>query len=135
MSIERPSPSPDPLTAPYWEAAVERKLRLPRCRACEKWHFYPRSLCPHCGSADLEWRDAEGCGEVFSFSVIHRAPSPAFAADVPYVVAIVSLAEGPHLMTNIVGCAPGSVRIGMPVAVDFKVLDDGASLPVFRPAR
>jgi DUF35 OB-fold domain, acyl-CoA-associated len=70
---------------------------------------------------------------VYSYTVVHRAPGPAFAAEVPYVVAVVELAEGPHLMTNIVECVPDSVRIGMKVSVTYRQLADGVTLPVFEP--
>ncbi len=133
MSDERPLPSSDPGTAPYWEGARRHELRLPRCRDCGEVHFYPRSLCPHCGSADLEWIAASGRGNVYSFTVVHRAPSSAFKARVPYVVAVVSLEEGPHLMTTLGGCDPGDVKIGMPVEVVWEDIDSGTTLPYFVP--
>jgi uncharacterized OB-fold protein len=132
--IERPLPAPDAATGPYWAAAREQRLVMPRCKDCGRFHFYPRTLCPHCSSARLEWTQCSGEAVVYSFTVIHRAPSPAFAARVPYVVATVKLAEGPHLMTNITGCAPDAVRIGMPVRVAFQKLSEEITLPVFEPA-
>jgi uncharacterized protein len=131
---ERPLPVPDAATGPYWAAAREQRLVMPRCRDCGHFHFYPRTLCPKCSSANLEWTECSGDGAVYSFTVIHRAPSPAFAAAVPYVVAAVKLAEGPHLMTNITGCAPAAVRIGMPVRVAFHKVTDEITLPMFEPA-
>lgn len=133
MTGDRPLPRPDPLTAPYWAAARERRFVLPRCADCGRFHFYPRSLCPHCGSVRITWTAASGNGSVYTFTVIHRAPGPAFAAEVPYVVAIVALAEGPHLMANVTGCDPAAVRIGMPVAVAFRELAEGVCVPVFEP--
>ena len=129
--VERPLPNPDAATAPYWAAAREHRLVMPRCEDCGHYHFYPRTLCPKCGSARLAWTACSGRGDVYSFTVIHRAPSPAFAAAVPYVVAAVKLDEGPHLMTNIVDCAPDTVRIGMPVRVAFQTVSDEITLPVF----
>ena len=131
---ERPLPVPDAATAPYWEAARAHRLMMPKCVDCGAFHFYPRTLCPHCSSARLEWTACSGRGEVYSFTVVHRAPSPAFAADVPYVVATVKLAEGPHLMTRITGCAPEAVRIGMAVRVAFIEASAEITLPVFTPA-
>ena len=131
--IERPLPTPDAATAPYWDAAREERLVMPHCLDCGHYHFYPRTLCPQCSSARLEWTRCGGEGEVYSFTVVHRAPSPAFAAAVPYVVAAVKLDEGPHLMTNIVGCAPDAVRIGMRVRVTFQKISDEITLPVFAP--
>ena len=82
------------------------------------------------GGDTFTWIEAGGHGEVFSFTTVKRAPSPAFEAQVPYVVAIVALDEGPHLMTNIVDCDPDQVRIGDRVSVSFLDVED-ASLPVF----
>ena len=131
---ERPLPVPDVATAAYWAAAREHRLVLPRCTDCSAFHFYPRSLCPHCGSAQLEWTACSGHAQVYSYTVVHRAPSPAFAADVPYVVATVKLAEGPHLMTRIRACAPDAVRIGMAVRVAFEEASAEITLPVFEPS-
>jgi len=134
----RPTPQPDPATAPYWEAARAHRLVLPQCDACGEVHFYPRAICPHCGSNTFTWIEAGGEGAVFSFTTVKRAPSPAFESHVPYVVAIVALDEGPHLMTNIVDCDPDQVRISDRVRVTFLDVEDAsqpaslpASLPVF----
>lgn len=131
---ERPLPVPDALTAPYWDAAREHRLVMPRCSDCARFHFYPRTLCPHCSSPRLAWTDCSGRGEVYSFTVVHRAPGPAFAADVPYVVATVRLAEGPHLMTRLRNVEPQAVRIGMAVQVAFEAASAEITLPVFEPA-
>jgi uncharacterized OB-fold protein len=130
----RPLPVPDALTAPYWDAALEHRLVMPRCIDCGRFHFYPRTLCPHCSSDRLEWTACIGRGEVYSFTIVHRAPGPAFVAEVPYVVATVRLAEGPHLMTRLRGVAPEAVRIGMAVQVAFEQASVEITLPVFEPA-
>ena len=131
----RPLPVPDAATEPYWAAARAHRLVMPRCARCTRFHFYPKTLCPYCGSAQLQWTECSGEGSVYAFTVVHRAPSPAFAARVPYVVATVRLAEGPHMMTSIVGCAPEAVRIGMAVRVSFERVSDEITLPVFAPAQ
>jgi uncharacterized OB-fold protein len=133
MLFPRPLPSPNPLTEPYWSAAHQRELKLPRCDTCRQFHFYPRSACPHCGSLQLAWQRVSGSGEIYSFTVVHRAPSQGFAAQVPYVVAVVALAEGPHLMTRLTQVQPDAVHIGMPVKVAFEKQDDETTLPVFSP--
>jgi uncharacterized OB-fold protein len=134
VAPERPLPVPDAATGPYWAAAREQRLVMPRCEDCGLYHFYPRTLCPHCSSPQLQWMQVSGAGTVYSFTVIHRAPSPAFAGAVPYVVAAVKLAEGPHMMTNVVGIAPDTVRIGMPVQVVFHKFSEEITLPMFAPA-
>ena len=133
MTEERPLPPPDPGTAAFWEGARAHKLLLPRCEACGRVHFYPRARCPHCGSSELTWIEASGRGSVYSFTVVQRPPSSAFKSMVPYVVAIVALEEGPHLMTNIRGCPPHEVRIGMPVDVAWEDIEPATTLPYFVP--
>lgn len=93
------------------------KFALPRCADCGKFHFYPRDFCPHCGSTNVAWADASGKGSVYSFSVVHRAPSPAFKDQVPYVVAMVKTDEGPHMLTRLSGFSPEEVQIGKRVKV------------------
>jgi uncharacterized OB-fold protein len=134
MSVSRPLPNPDALTRPYWEGAKKRELVLPRCDSCDRWHFYPRSVCPHCGSNAIAWQRTSGRGVIYSATHVHRAPSSAFEQDVPYVVAIVALEEGPHLMSTIIDCNPSEAAIGAPVIVDF-IDEDDMALPAFRLAQ
>ena len=133
MIFPRPLPAPNALTEPYWQAAQQRELKLPRGESCTKFHFYPRSACPHCGSTVLAWQAVSGKGEVYSYTVVHRAPSQGFAEQVPYVVAVVALAEGPHLMTRLIQVQAEAVYIGLRVQVEFEKQDDETTLPVFRP--
>lgn len=129
----RPVPLPDADSRPYWQAAREGRLRVQRCLACGKGIFYPRSICPACGGDRLEWIDASGRGQVYTYTVVRRAPEP-FTAETPYVVALVDLREGVRMLSRVVGCPPEGVRIGMPVRVDFQPVTDEIALPVFRPA-
>lgn len=123
--------SADP-AAPFWVAAAEGRLDLPFCEDCGKPHLFPRGRCPHCGSARLGWREASGCGEIYSFSVVHRPPTPAFAPDAPYTIAIVKLAEGPHLMGRL-QAPPDAARIGLPVRIAFTDGPAGGRIAVFTP--
>ncbi len=131
--IERPMPTPDAATGPYWAAAHAGRFVMPRCNDCGKYHFYPHPLCPFCSSAKLEWVEVSGRGKLYSYTVVHRAPSKAFADEVPYVVAVVELDEGPRLMSNLTGCAPETAQIGMPLKVAFRKLSESVTLPVFEP--
>jgi uncharacterized OB-fold protein len=101
----------------YWERVAPLGFALPQCAACKRFHFYPKPACPFCGSEQVQPQRASGLGRLYSYSVVYRAPSPAFAAQVPYVVAIVATHEGPHLMTRIVDIDPSDVVIGMRVQV------------------
>ena len=129
-----PLPRPYQDTAEYWSAAREHRFVLQRCKSCGEHQFYPRGVCSHCLSSDLEWKEASGRGTVYSFSVNHRAPHPGFADNLPFVLAIVALEEGPRMMTNIVDCDPESVTIGMDVTVTFDDISEEVTLPKFRPA-
>jgi len=90
-------------------------------------------ICPLCYSRDTQWIVASGKGKVYTFVVYHVAYHPGFKDDVPYVVAVVELEEGPHLLTNIVGCKPDEVRCDMPVEVTWEDITEEFSLPQFRP--
>ena len=123
--IEAPDQSPE--TKPYWDAAAKGQLLVKKCNACGELHYYPRSICPFCFSGDTAWLAASGKGTIYSYSVMRRVP-------VPYVVAYVTLAEGPTMITNIVDCDPNAVRIGQAVTVTFKPSDGGPPVPMFTPA-
>ena len=93
--------------------------------------FIPQPLCTRCQSDALEWVESTGRGTVYSHTVVHRPPRPAFA--VPYVVAIVELDEGWHMLTNLIDCRPEEVCVGMPVEVAFRPASEAITLPYFRP--
>lgn len=101
------------------------------CAQCGAVMYYPRILCTSCMSTDLQWREASGSGIVHAFSVVHRPPGPAFAPDVPYIVALIELAEGPRVFSNIVGVPPEAVYVGMPVEARFDRMADGIGIPRF----
>ncbi|UNO41419.1 Zn-ribbon domain-containing OB-fold protein [Streptomyces sp. MST-110588] len=122
-------PEIDAFTRPYWDAAGEGRLLLRRCRAdgCGAAHHYPRELCPYCWSEDVVWEEASGLATLYTWSVVHRNDLPPFAGRLPYVAAVVDLAEGPRMMTEVTDCAEGNLRIGMRLRVHFRTerLQDG----------
>ena len=122
-----PAPPVNQETQPFWDAATAGKLMIKRCTACGESHFYPRAMCPFCGSDKTEWKEASGRGTVYSYSALRRAP-------VPYAIAYVTLDEGVSMMTNIVDCDLDTIRIGQPVRVVFKPTDGGPPVPMFTPA-
>lgn len=126
-------PHPSPETAVYWEGCRKHELRIQRCADCGQYQFYPRIICTRCMSLRIEWVTAAGRGEVLSFTIITRPVSEAYAADIPYVVALIQLEEGPVMMSNVVNCEPESVEIGMPVEVVFEDWSTEISIPKFRP--
>lgn len=127
-------PGKTELTAPYWAAASEGRLVVQECQSCHQvWHP-PLPRCPHCHSADLGWREATGAGTVYTYTVVRHPTHFAFADKIPYVLALVELAEGPRLVTAITDCPPDEVRVGLPVRVVFREVSDGVTLPYFEPA-
>jgi uncharacterized protein len=129
----KPVPVPTRETKPYWEGGKQHELRIQKCAACGHYQFYPRLYCTACMSDRVEWVTASGRGKVLSFTIVYRPVTQAFAADVPYVVALITLDEGPQMMSNIVGCSPEKVQIGMPVEVMFEDWTEEISVPKFKP--
>ncbi len=122
-----PAPEPNPETKPYWLAAQRGVLLVRRCRGCGEAHHYPRTICPFCMSDDTEWQTASGRGVIYSFSVMRQASEP-------YVIAYVTLAEGPTMLSNIVDADLGEIAIGRAVMVVFRPSEGGPPIPVFTPA-
>ncbi|MGW2341386.1 bifunctional MaoC family dehydratase N-terminal/OB-fold nucleic acid binding domain-containing protein [Streptomyces sp. NPDC001661] len=127
----RPRPALNRDNAFWFEAAKEHRLLIQRCVACETLRHPPGPCCPHCGSFEWDAVEASGRGRVHTFTVNHHPRHPAF--DYPLVVAVVELAEGTRLITNLTGVAPEDVTVDMPVVLDWLDADPELSLPVFRP--
>lgn len=129
----KPRPRPAPESVPYWEAAKSHRLEIPHCNACGHYWFPPSRSCPNCLAADFTWTQVSGNGKVYSFVTFHRVYHPAWEGEVPYVVALIELDEGPRLLSNIVGIEPDKVQCDMPVKVAFDDIAPGVSLPKFTP--
>lgn len=130
---KKPLPRLTTVSETYWKGARNHKLLIQKCENCGKKIYYPRMVCPKCLSSDLGWVEASGRGKVYSYSVVNRPPSKEFSEDVPYILALVELAEGPKMITNIVGCEPEKVKIGMDVEVVFDDVTEDIALPKFKP--
>ncbi len=132
-AYEKFTPEITPLHEPFWASVRAHELRIQRCDSCGAFRFIPTELC-QCGSLDATWTPVAGTGEVYTYTVVHRAPTPAYQADAPYVIAHVTLAEGPRLIANLVGCDPSTVRIGMPVRLTYEDVTPELTLYRFVPA-
>jgi uncharacterized OB-fold protein len=139
-SVSEPQPArPVPLVTPeserFWHGCRAHELWVRACNPCGTWYFYPRDVCPVCGSRDVEWRQSSGQATLHTFAIAYRPPRPAFAPVTPYVIAIVELEEGARMLTNLVDIEPDPqiIRIGMDLTVTFEDLTDTVSLPKFRP--
>jgi uncharacterized OB-fold protein len=131
MSIYDPVPSKR--STPYWDAIENGELRFQQCEPCRHRWMSARDACPRCGGAPT-WQLASGRASVYSFSVVRRAPTADLRDRVPYVIALVDVAEGPRTMTWIIDCEPEGVTIGMDVVLHFATGPGTVTLPLFRPA-
>ena len=130
----------DPVTAPFFAAAARHELALPRCERCDQYVWYPEPTCARCGETP-RWKVVSGDATLFSWAVVHRPFLPAFADMVPFVTALVAIAEDPavRLATYIVDADPETLRADQAVRVDFRPLsfptvpDREVVVPVFRP--
>jgi enoyl-CoA hydratase/carnithine racemase/uncharacterized OB-fold protein len=129
----KPLPAVQPWSEEFWRAAREHRLLVQECIDCKEKIFYPRKVCPECWSDNLGWSEASGKATVYSHTVTMDMVEPKFMGDLPYVLALVDLAEGVRMMTRIVDCDPEAVHIGMDVEVTFHDVTDEFSLPMFRP--
>ena len=130
---KRPLPQPTPETQHFWDGTKSGELRLQKCDGCKHTYFPPRPFCPKCASRSVTVFKASGKGKLHSY-VIPAKPSPGL--DAPYSIAVVELAEGPRMMTNIIGCpqTPEALQLDMPVEVIFEKQSDAITLPLFKPA-
>lgn len=128
---EKPVPTPTPETQPFWDKARERELWLPRCVDSRRFFFPPRMFSPFTGGA-VAWEQASGRARLASFVIVHR-PAPGYEGEVPYIIALATLEEGPRLMTNLPGAPvdPAALAIGAPLVVTFEERG-GMVLPQFR---
>ncbi len=132
MAMIHSAPRGNREARPHWVAAREGRLVMPFCQPCQAWNWPPAGACPHCATP-LTWRDCAGAGHVVSFSIVRRAVQPEWKDHAPYVVAIIELAEGVRLLSNVVDCAAEAVTMGAAVTVAFhETTDPELGLPVFR---
>jgi uncharacterized OB-fold protein len=129
--IRKPLPVATEHTGAYWQACAEGRLEIQRCARCRAAVFFPRRWCPSCGAAALEQEVASGRGTIYSYSTVSQAPTEAYRAELPYVVALVELEEGPRMMANVVGGPVEAVRVGAPVEVVFEDRGHGMHVPQF----
>jgi len=134
MTEGLPRPVPIDVTRPFWDGLAADEIRLQRCRDFGSWVFYPRPRCTTCLSDALDWQTVSGRATVYSFTIARQATHPAFAAEVPQLLAIVELDEGVRMTSTLVDVAPEDLRVGLAVEPVFDHGTDGVTLLRFRPA-
>ena len=128
----KPLPTLNDENRPFWQGAREGKLRMQCCAGCGHIRFPISHVCPDCLSYEFAWTDLSGRGEVFAYIVYHQLYNKAFAADLPYNVALVQLEEGPRMYSNIVGCSNDAVKVGDLLEVMFDPVTPEITIPKFR---
>ena len=134
--MRKPMPEPTPVSAPFWEALAERRIRIQYSPSSDEYVFYPRTLAPRTLADDLEWREISGEGTLYTFAVARRPTAPFWADQVPQLLAVVQWDEGPRLTTELVNVDPDDIRIGMRVRPVFTPdPETGMTLLRYEPAR
>jgi len=130
----KPKPRPqDPIEQEFWNRCQDGHLYFQRCSDCGTLRHLPRYMCAKCGSPEFSWERSTGKGTLFSWTITHQALHPAFAADIPFVAAVVELEEGVRMATRLIDCDHDSLRLDLPVELTFETIGDDFRLPVFRP--
>lgn len=132
-----PAPLPktqDPMDDEFWRRCQDGRLHFQRCENCHAWRFLPRYMCARCGSPEFEWAATRGTGSLYSWTVTHQAFHPAFAAEIPYVAALVELDEGVRMATRLLDCDRTALKLGMRVELVFREISADFRLPCFRPS-
>ena len=135
----KPVPVPDEASAPFFAGALAGRLMLLRCRACGTFmsptaylRVPVRPRCVRCFSADIGWAPSSGRATLYSFAIMHQLYDPAFAAELPYNIAVVETEEGVRLTSQVVDCPVAELQIGMALAATFERLSDQVAIPKFR---
>ena len=129
----RPVPdTADPDLAPYWEGVARGVLLVPRCPSCGQLRWPPRGSCPDCGLVEFGWAEVGPGGTLHSYAVVNRAFHPAFAAEIPYILAVVEVASGVRFLGRLTGTDAAGITLGMPVTAEFTDVP-GATLVYWRP--
>ena len=129
--IQKPLPTIDGDSEVLWEGLKEGQLLLQHCADCGHVQYYQQSLCRLCQSKNLAHKPASGHGKIHSYSVVHRAPGPAFKGDVPYAVLLVELEEGPRMISSLVGKDFDALDFDLPVKLQTVKISDDVCLPYF----
>jgi len=129
--FKKPQPSPTAWTQSFWQNCASERLMLLRCSTCGAHHLPTRRVCS-CSAIKFEAVESVGLGEIITYTEVHRAPDPAFKAEMPYVIAIIELQEGVRLMSNIIQSEAKDLGIGKKVQCVYEILDETLGVPKFK---
>ena len=131
----RPVPEPTPVSRPFWEALAQHRILVQYSPSLQRYAFYPRTLAPGSLADDLEWREIDGAGTLYTFTVARRPTGPPWAEAIPQLLAVVQWDAGPRISTELVEVDPSDIRIGMRVSpVFYDLSETEITLLKYRPA-
>jgi uncharacterized OB-fold protein len=124
MNFEKPLPVATATSRPFWEALTRHEVQIQQCSACHAWIYYPRTCCPRCLSPELEWKQISGTGTLYSFTIARRPTAPFWADELPQLIAMVELDEGPRLTSTLCNVEEDAIRVGMRLQPVFDDIGD-----------
>ena len=127
----KPLPHIDRWTRPFWEACRERRLVMQKCGSTGKFWFPPGPVSPFTRTSNWDWSSLSGRGRIASYIIMHQVYFDGFADEVPYSIVQIELAEGPLMISNLVGVPLDRITVGMSVRVVFDAGPDGWTIPKF----
>lgn len=133
MSWNKPLPQPTPISAPFWDGLKEHQVKIQQCDSCNHWIFFPRAHCPQCASPSLSWRQIPGEGTLYTYTITRVPTLPEFTDEMPQLLAVVELDQGPRLNTTLVGVDENALRVGMRVRPVFDDRPGSATLLRYTP--
>ena len=130
-----PVPEPTPVSQPFWDGLAQHRILVQYSPSSQRYVFYPRVLAPGTLADDLEWREIDGAGTLYTFTIARRPTGPPWQDALPQLLAVVQVDAGPKFSTELVDVDPGDIRIGMRVQpVFYDLAEEGITLLKYRPA-
>jgi uncharacterized protein len=133
VTAEYPVPEPTPVSRPFWDGLARRRIVVQYSPSLGRYVFYPRTLAPGSLADDLQWREIDGAGTLYTYTVARRPTGPPWADAVPQLLAVVQWDAGPRISTELVEVDAADIRIGMRVRPVFYDLDSGITLLKYQP--
>ena len=113
MLLNKPLPIPTETSVHFWDALKAHRIEIQQCAPCDTWFFYPRRHCPACFSDNVVWKKVSGKATLLAYTITRIPTLPEFADEMPQILAVIQLDEGPHLNTTLVAVQPGQINVGM----------------------
>ena len=119
---------------PFWDSLRQRNIKVQRCTSCGAFRHVPKEICAKCHSMLFSWEPVSGRGVVYTYTIVHRAPTPAYQAAAPYAIVHAAMDEGFRMVGTMTGVGPDAVEIGAPVRVVYTDLSPDWTIVEFESA-